>query len=158
MKTRGPKRPQPPLPGQLDLFSADVVPRIAPLTPAPQLQRVAQVTPPKSAPVSARTEPAQAQPRSATNIPTPAKVAAAPIVESPTSASRPKRPPRKIGALLDPVAAAEHCGLSVSMMAKMRCSGKGPRFLKITGAAVRYDPKDLDAWLESRRRRSTSES
>jgi hypothetical protein len=60
--------------------------------------------------------------------------------------------------LLDAVAAAEHCGLSVSMMAKMRCSGKGRRFLKITGAAVRYDPKDLDAWLESRRRQSTSES
>jgi predicted DNA-binding transcriptional regulator AlpA len=158
VKTRGPKRPQPPLPGQLDLFSADVAPRISPPMPAPQLQRAAQVTAPKPAPVSVKAESAQPQPLSAKNIPTQAKFAAAPKIASPPSAPRPKRPPRKIGSLLDPVAAAEHCGLSVSMMAKMRCTGKGPRFLKITGAAVRYDPKDLDVWLESRRRRSTSES
>jgi predicted DNA-binding transcriptional regulator AlpA len=156
VKTRGPKRPQPPLPGQMDLFGADVAPRVAPPMPAPQLQRAAQVTRPKTAPVAARAEPLQ--PRSAANIATPAKVGTTPAIECPPSAPRPKRPPRKIGALLDAVAAAEHCGLSVSMMAKMRCSGKGPRFLKITGAAVRYDPKDLDAWLESRRRGSTSEA
>ena len=156
MKTRGPKRPQPPLPGQLDLFSADVAPRIAPPAPVPQLQRVAHVTPPKPAVASAKV--AIDLPRKAASSPTPTKNIAAPETESTSGEPRPKRPPRKIGALLDAVAAAEHCGLSVSMMAKMRCSGKGPRFLKITGAAVRYDPKDLDAWLESRRRGSTSES
>jgi hypothetical protein len=32
----------------------------------------------------------------------------------------------------------------------------GPRFVKSTERAVRYDPADLDAWIESRRRQSTS--
>lgn len=33
----------------------------------------------------------------------------------------------------------------------------GPRFIKSTDRAVRYDPSDLDAWIEARRRTNTSE-
>jgi len=38
----------------------------------------------------------------------------------------------------------------------MRCAGKGPRFKKSPDRAVRYDPSDLDAWIEARRRTNTS--
>lgn len=39
---------------------------------------------------------------------------------------------------------------------KERLLGTGPPFLKI-GRLVRYDPDDLEAWLKSKRRRSTSD-
>jgi len=45
-------------------------------------------------------------------------------------------------------------GLSKSQMNKLRCLGGGPPFYKL-GAAVFYDPADLDAWLAERRRTST---
>lgn len=53
-------------------------------------------------------------------------------------------------------AAAEHIGLSVSTLNKLRVFGGGPVFLKL-GRRVKYDVADLDAWLASRRRRSTSD-
>lgn len=54
-------------------------------------------------------------------------------------------------------AAAERLGLSPSALAKWRMIGEGPAFLKL-GAAVRYSLADINAWAETRRRRSTSES
>ena len=53
-------------------------------------------------------------------------------------------------------AAAEHIGLSVSTLNKLRVFGGGPVFLKL-GRRVKYDIADLDAWLASRRRWSTSD-
>jgi len=67
------------------------------------------------------------------------------------------RPRREPGRLLDVSAAADYVGLSASTLNKMRCLGEGPKFLKLTRAAVRYDPADLDAWVYERRRGSTSE-
>jgi predicted DNA-binding transcriptional regulator AlpA len=58
-------------------------------------------------------------------------------------------------ALLNVRQAAERLGLSKSTLDKMRCAGKGPRFIKSTDRAVRYDPADLDAWITARRRSST---
>lgn len=58
-------------------------------------------------------------------------------------------------ALLDVRQAAVRLGLSKSTLDKMRSRGVGPRFIKSTDRAVRYDPKDLDAWVEERRRQST---
>jgi predicted DNA-binding transcriptional regulator AlpA len=52
--------------------------------------------------------------------------------------------------------AARHTGLSVSKLNKLRVFGGGPVFLKL-GRRVAYDVTDLDAWLASRRRRSTSD-
>jgi len=52
--------------------------------------------------------------------------------------------------------AARHTGLSVSTLNKLRVFGGGPVFLKL-GRRVAYDVADLDAWLASRRRRSTSD-
>jgi predicted DNA-binding transcriptional regulator AlpA len=54
-------------------------------------------------------------------------------------------------------AAATHTGLSVSTLNKLRVFGGGPVFLKL-GRRVAYDLADLDAWLASKRRRSTSDS
>ena len=51
-------------------------------------------------------------------------------------------------------AAADYIGLSTSTLNKLRVFGGGPVFLKL-GRRVAYDVADLDAWLASRRRRST---
>jgi excisionase family DNA binding protein len=53
--------------------------------------------------------------------------------------------------------AAERLGVSVRTLQKWRLQGDGPRFVKL-GHAVRYDGQDLEAYIESSRRRSTSES
>jgi predicted DNA-binding transcriptional regulator AlpA len=62
-----------------------------------------------------------------------------------------------VGCLLDVREAARRLGLSKSTLDKMRCSGRGPRFIRATDRAVRYDPADLDAFADERRRRSTSD-
>lgn len=59
--------------------------------------------------------------------------------------------------LLDVREAAIRLGLSKSTLDKMRCSGRGPRFIRATDRAIRYDPADLQAFADDRRRRSTSE-
>jgi excisionase family DNA binding protein len=59
--------------------------------------------------------------------------------------------------ILDAVAAARYVGLSASTLAKMRLSGNGPAFLKL-GRRVLYRRADLDAWLESRLARNTSDA
>ena len=55
------------------------------------------------------------------------------------------------GSLLNVRQAAARLGLSKSTVDKMRAAGKGPRFIKSTDRAVRYDPADLDAWIAARR-------
>lgn len=62
-----------------------------------------------------------------------------------------RRPP------LDTVAAAAYAGAKPNYLEKLRCTGGGPVFIKRNGM-VRYDPDDLDAWLEAGKRRSTSET
>ncbi len=59
--------------------------------------------------------------------------------------------------LLSTPEAAERIGVSPSILNKWRLSaGEGPPFAKI-GACVRYDPDDLDAWVQSRKRSSTAD-
>jgi predicted DNA-binding transcriptional regulator AlpA len=53
--------------------------------------------------------------------------------------------------LLNVRQAAARLGLSKSTLDKMRAARKGPRFVRSTDRAIRYDPKDLDAWIEARR-------
>ena len=57
---------------------------------------------------------------------------------------------------LDTRAAAAHLGLSPRTLDRYRVSGEGPEFYKL-GTRVRYRLADLEAWAESRRRRSTSD-
>lgn len=54
--------------------------------------------------------------------------------------------------------AAQYIGLSTSTLAKMRLRGDGPPYSKAGPRIVIYDRTDLDEWLTSRRRRSTSEN
>jgi predicted DNA-binding transcriptional regulator AlpA len=52
--------------------------------------------------------------------------------------------------------AAVYLGLGRQSLAKMRLTGDSPPFFKI-GRRVLYDRDELDAWLSSRKRRSTSD-
>lgn len=52
--------------------------------------------------------------------------------------------------------AANHLGMGVSTLNKMRLTGGGPRFAKHS-SIVLYDRADLDRWLEERKVRSTSQ-
>lgn len=60
------------------------------------------------------------------------------------------------GVTTDTPGAATYTGTSTSFLEKARCTGDGPRYVKI-GRAVRYRFVDLDTWLESCARRSTSD-
>ena len=60
------------------------------------------------------------------------------------------------GALLDVRQAAAWLGLSKSTLDKMRCYGIGPRFIRATSRAIRYDPRDLHDFAAARRQ-ATSE-
>jgi predicted DNA-binding transcriptional regulator AlpA len=50
--------------------------------------------------------------------------------------------------LLTTPAAGVYTGFSKSTLEKLRCAGKGPRYIKL-GGQVRYRPTDLDDWLKS---------
>ncbi len=53
--------------------------------------------------------------------------------------------------------AAKYTGLTESTLAKRRLYGLPPSFLRLGGRAIGYAVEDLDAWLESCRRKSTSQ-
>lgn len=53
-------------------------------------------------------------------------------------------------------AVAEFTGLSTSYLAKLRCTGFGPRFRKV-GRSVLYHPVDVQEWLDRHSRASTSD-
>jgi predicted DNA-binding transcriptional regulator AlpA len=54
-------------------------------------------------------------------------------------------------------AAAKLLGLATSTLAKLRLSGSGPLYCKL-GRRVVYRMEDLEAWLESRVARNTSDA
>lgn len=53
--------------------------------------------------------------------------------------------------------AARYCGVSRSYLNKARLHGSGPAFSKLPGGIVVYSIRDLDEWLDARKRCSTSE-
>jgi predicted DNA-binding transcriptional regulator AlpA len=53
-------------------------------------------------------------------------------------------------------AAARYVGLGIPTLEKLRLSGGGPRFVRLGSRAIGYDIKDLDAFIEAQKRRSTS--
>lgn len=59
--------------------------------------------------------------------------------------------------LLDPPAAAQRLGLVAGTLANWRFRGIGPRFVRVN-RQIRYDPRDLDAWVDERKVNSTSEA
>ena len=58
---------------------------------------------------------------------------------------------------LRPAQAADYVGISMATLARFRAGGTGPMYSKAGNRIVVYRQSDLDAWLESRLRRSTSE-
>ncbi len=58
-------------------------------------------------------------------------------------------------ALLRAPELAELLGLTMSTLAKLRCSGKGPPFYKLTNQTVGYRQDEVMEWLSGRRRVST---
>ncbi|PWE52766.1 DNA-binding protein [Metarhizobium album] len=59
---------------------------------------------------------------------------------------------------LKPAEVSNLTGIPESTLAKMRMTpDAGPPFLKL-GKTVLYDTTDVEAWLASKRRRSTSEA
>jgi predicted DNA-binding transcriptional regulator AlpA len=71
----------------------------------------------------------------------------------------PQPPDGKCHAFLDTSEAAQYLRLSRSCLAKWRCQGGShhPAY-HLVGRKVVYAVADLDAWLASRRRRSTSDA
>ena len=65
-------------------------------------------------------------------------------------------PSLKTDHLLHETEAAKILSVKVSTLRRWRWAGKPPPFIKV-GAAVRYDPADIGAFVESRRRASTSD-
>lgn len=58
--------------------------------------------------------------------------------------------------LLSAALAAERLGVAKQTLAIWRVRGVGPQYVK-AGARVLYAPDDLDAWIDSRKRASTSD-
>ena len=54
-------------------------------------------------------------------------------------------------------AASDYVGLAQSTLEKKRLDGTGPRFIRIGIRAVGYAIEDLDAYIDARRRASTSD-
>lgn len=59
--------------------------------------------------------------------------------------------------MYDPRVAHRFTGIAVATLAKMRCVGGGPPFVK-AGRKVLYRRGDLIAWLSARRVRNTTEA
>ena len=59
--------------------------------------------------------------------------------------------------VLDERSTAAKCLMSVRTLQRMRVEGTGPQFLKI-GRLVRYREDDIEAWLDTLRRQSTSQA
>ncbi|UPJ76171.1 helix-turn-helix domain-containing protein [Bradyrhizobium sp. 187] len=58
---------------------------------------------------------------------------------------------------LDTKEAAKHVRLSTATLERLRVRGGGPPYITPIPSRVLYDVTDLDAWMWSRRRHSTSE-
>ena len=135
MKRGRPPRPEPPLPGQLDLFA---------VTLPEDSQTVGPVQPGNSG-------------KPAIAISQARKAKAAQSAKPRPAAKTPKKPPRlariaeRETTLLRVKDAAALLGLSKSTLDKMRHEGRGPVWVRLTGKIVAYDIDDLDAYLARRK-------
>lgn len=58
---------------------------------------------------------------------------------------------------LTPEQAAAEMGVTTNYLAKLRISGAGPEFERLSPRVIRYPRESLAAWRASRRRTSTSD-
>ena len=59
--------------------------------------------------------------------------------------------------LLTVEAAAERLGVHRSFLDRRRCEGGGPTFLRLSARKIVYRASDLDDWIASAERTSTSD-
>jgi predicted DNA-binding transcriptional regulator AlpA len=59
-------------------------------------------------------------------------------------------------ALMRPAAAAARLGLRPKTLERLRHCGTGPPYVLLTPRSVRYRPRDVEAFIESRLRTSTA--
>ena len=59
--------------------------------------------------------------------------------------------------ILNPKGAAKYLCCSESFLAKLRCAGGGPEFIKV-GASIAYRRSALDTWTRERSFKSTTEA
>lgn len=71
------------------------------------------------------------------------------VVNTPHTVSKPR--------LIDTVQLAEYLGNEVNTCEGWRLKGIGPRYIKV-GRLVRYSIQNVDLWIESQTRNSTSEA
>jgi predicted DNA-binding transcriptional regulator AlpA len=69
----------------------------------------------------------------------------------------PVRDPEYLDRLLTETEAAQFIGFSIRALQGWRVKGGGPKFVKVSGRAVRYRRCDLILWAEARLRSNTSE-
>ena len=53
--------------------------------------------------------------------------------------------------------AADWIGVTVRFLQQSRVTGRGPKYVHLSRRAIRYRPQDLEEWVKSRLRTSTSE-
>ena len=59
--------------------------------------------------------------------------------------------------LLTEKEAGKILGFSIRTLQKWRIEGQGPHFIRVSARAIRYRREDLDRWIESCVRTSTSD-
>lgn len=59
--------------------------------------------------------------------------------------------------LIDEEAAASYLAVSPRTLRNWRTRGGGPEFVKVSKRCIRYRIRDLDEWIDRRRRKSTSD-
>ena len=59
---------------------------------------------------------------------------------------------------LTPNAVAQRLGVKTHTLAKWRVSGDGPLFVRVSPRMIRYVESDVDEWMASRVRLSTSDT
>ena len=70
--------------------------------------------------------------------------------------SNPKDSPEPIKPrFLTTTQAAEYLGMTKSYIQRLRMTGEGPEYLRISPRRVLYLVEDINRWLEGQRRRST---
>ena len=74
-----------------------------------------------------------------------------------SNATVPTTPPPLPSTLLTAAQAAEFLNLTPRFLEMRRFRGGGPKYVRISSRCVRYLQADLMAWIEARRRSSTSD-
>jgi predicted DNA-binding transcriptional regulator AlpA len=155
------RKPDASLAGQLDMFGDWQAPK-------PVSQTTVEISEPLK---SACLQPANLDP--VAQIEAATKAVPANDLSAPEETKPPRRPGRPSSysreivhhgralgdldarALLRPPELAVLLGLTMSTLAKLRCSGKGPPFYKLTNQTVGYRQDEVMEWLAKRRRIST---